>query len=124
MDLKRVHMTEWLMGAAGLVVMIGLSMPWSSGDTGFQSFSLLKLILELTALAALLSPFVVALTAKSDLPIVWQLFTSMAATLGVVVLLARIVFPPEGGLEHGFFVVLGGSVLLVFAGWLSVARES
>ncbi len=120
----RVQVPEWLLGLAGLVVLVGLAMPWSDGSSGFESFSLLKLILELTAVAALLTPLVVASSAKTDLPVVWELFTAMAAVVGVVVLVARLVFPPDAGLDSGFFVVFAGSALLCVAGWLSVARES
>lgn len=115
---------EWLAGAGGLVTLVGLSMPWSGGSSGFESFSLLKLILELTALAGLLTPLVVASNSKTDLPIVWELLTSMAAVVGVVALIVRLVCAPDGGLETGFFVVLGGIVVLCVGGWRSVARES
>lgn len=124
MDLKRVHSMEWLAGVAGLVVLIGLGMPWSGDSSGYESFSLLKLILEVVAVAAVLIPFVVALNSRVELPIIWELFTSMAAVIGIVVLIARLVLPPDGGLGSGFFVVLAGMVLLCVGGWRSVARES
>jgi hypothetical protein len=124
MELKRVHLMEWLAGFAGLIILIGLGLPWSGDNSGFESFSLLKLILELLAVAAVLIPVVVALSSKTDLPMVWELFTSIAAVIAVLILIARLIFPPDAGLGSGFFVVLGGAVLLCAGGWRSVARES
>jgi hypothetical protein len=124
MELKRVHLMEWLAGFAGLIILIGLGLPWSGDNSGFESFSLLKLILELIAVAAVLIPVVVALSSKTDLPMVWELFTSIAAVIAVLILIARLIFPPDAGLGSGFFVVLGGAILLCAGGWRSVARES
>jgi hypothetical protein len=124
MELKRVHLMEWLAGFAGLIILIGLGLPWSGDNSGFESFSLLKLILELLAVAAVLTPVVVALCSKTDLPMVWELFTSIAAVIAVLILIARLIFPPDAGLGSGFFVVLGGAILLCAGGWRSVARES
>jgi hypothetical protein len=124
MELKRVHLMEWLAGFAGLIILIGLGLPWSGDNSGFESFSLLKLILELLAVAAVLIPVVVALSSKTDLPMVWELFTSIAAVIAVLILIARLIFPPDAGLGSGFFVVLGGAILLCAGGWRSVARES
>jgi hypothetical protein len=121
--LSRVHAMEWLVGFSGLAVLIGLAMPWSEGVSGYQSFSALKLVLELVAVAALLVPLVVALSAKTDVPITWELFTSIFATVLLVWLLVRLVFAPDAGLDAGFFVVLASVVLMNVAGWRSVACE-
>jgi hypothetical protein len=115
---------EWLTGLAGLGVLVGLALPWAGGVSGYQSFSLLKLVLELVAVFALLVPLVVARSSKTDVPIIWELFTSIAATVLLVWLLIRLIFAPDGGLETGFFVVFGAIVLMNFAGWKSVARET
>jgi hypothetical protein len=121
--LSRVHAMEWLTGLSGLAVLVGLALPWSDGVSGYESFSALKLVLELVALAALLIPLVVALSAKTDVPIVWELFTSIFATVLLVWLLVRLVFAPDAGLDTGFFIVLASVVLMNVAGWRSVARE-
>jgi hypothetical protein len=115
---------EWLVGLSGLAVLVGLALPWSGGVSGYESFSALKLVLELVAVAALLVPLVVALSAKTDLPIIWELFTSIFATVLLVWLLVRLAFAPDAGLDTGFFVVLASVVLMNVAGWKSVARET
>jgi hypothetical protein len=122
-SLGRIHANEWLFGLSGVAVLVGLALPWSDGVSGYQSFSLLKLVLELVAVAALLVPLVVARSAKTDVPIIWELFTSIAATVLLVWLLVRLVFPPDAGLDSGFYVVLAAVVLMNVGGWRSVARE-
>lgn len=123
MKLSRVHAMEWLTGLSGLAVLAGLALPWSDAVSGYESFSALKLVLELVALAALLVPLVVALSIKTDVPIVWELFTSIFATVLLVWLVVRLLFAPDAGLDTGFFVVFASVLLMNVAGWRSVARE-
>ena len=124
MILARVRFWEWASGAAGLLTLAGLGLEWSDGSSGFESFSLLKLLVLAVAIGALLIPVVVAANAKADLPIVWELFTSMAAVLALAALLLRLLFSPDEGLAVGYYVVLAGTVVVCVAGWRSVARES
>ncbi len=124
MKLGRIHLWEWLTGGAGLLILVGLGFEWSGGDSGYESFSLLKLLLILVGVGALLIPVVVASSAKDELPIVWELFASMAASVVLLILLIRLLFSPDDGLETGYWVVLAGTVAACVAGWRSVARES
>lgn len=120
----RVHAGEWLVGAGGLAVLAGLFMAWSGGETSFETFSLLKLLVLAMAVAALALPPVVASSSRTNLPISWETFLSTGALLVLVLLLLRLLWPPADGLDTGFFVVLAGTVLITAAGWRSVARES
>jgi hypothetical protein len=119
----RVHLSEWLVGIGGMAMLAGLLMPWSGGVSGVGSFSLLTLLVVLVGVAAAAVPVVVSLSSKTDLPIAWETLLADAATLLMFPLLVRLVFPPEDGLEQGFFMVLATSAVMMLACWRSVARE-
>ena len=119
----RVHLPEWLVGLGGLAVLGGLFLPWAGDQSAVESLSVLKLLVLLGGLAAVAVPIVVASSAKTDLPVVWETFLSTFMILILLLLTIRLVWPPAAGLESGFFTVAAGSLLLTVAGWFSVARE-
>lgn len=121
--LRRVHLSEWLVGIGGVAVFAGMSMSWSAGSSGFESLSLLKLLALIVGAAAIPLPVVVSLSSKTDLPIAWETLLAVAVTLLLLPLLVRWSLPPEAGLEQGFFTVFAASVLMMLACWRSVARE-
>ena len=106
-----------------MVVLVGLFLPWAGGENAFESFSLLKLLVLAAALAAAAVPVVVASSAKTDLPMVWQTFLSTFMLLIVVLLAIRLIWPPSGGLEEGFVIAAAGCLLITVAGWSAVSRE-
>ncbi len=77
----------------------------------------------MAGLAALAVPVVVAWSPRTDLPIVWETFLSTFMLLLVALLAVRLICPPDGGLDQGFFVVAAGCLLITVAGWASTARE-
>jgi hypothetical protein len=119
----RVHASEWLTGLGGLVMLAGLFLPWSGGESAFEAISLLKLLVLPAGLAALAVPALVASSSRTDLPVVWETFLSTFMVLLVALLAIRLVFSPEGGLETGFFLVSAGSLVVTCAGWVAVSRE-
>jgi hypothetical protein len=122
-SLGRIHLSEALVGIGGAAMLAGLFMPWSDGTPAIEAFSLLKLLVVLVSAAAAVVPAVVAFSSKTNLPIAWETLLSVAVTLLALVLLVRLLLSPDGGMDDGFFVVLGGTFLTVLAGWRSVARE-
>ena len=122
-NLRRVHLSEWLVGIGGVATLAGMLMCWSGDSSGVESLSLLKLLVLVVGLAAVPVPVVVALNSKTNLPIAWETLLAVAVTLLLLPLLVRWSLPPEGGLEKGFFTVLAASVLTMLACWRSVARE-
>ncbi|MGK2931627.1 MAG: hypothetical protein ACSLFD_02425 [Solirubrobacterales bacterium] len=124
MRFGRVHPLEWLSAACGVLILAGLVMPWYGDQTGIESVSLLDVILVLAAVSAVLLPVVLAVTTKTDIPIVFETFLSTLALLAAVVLAVKLVFRPEGGVERGFLLGLIGAILLSWAGWRSTSREN
>jgi hypothetical protein len=121
--LGRVHLSEWLVGFGGIALVVALFLPWSGETSGLASPSVLKLLVLAAGLGAAALPLVVAFSVQTNVPIVWEVMLANGVSLVTLLLLVRLVFPPEGGLASGFFTVLAGSVLTLLAGWRSVARE-
>jgi hypothetical protein len=122
-SLRRIHLSEWLVGIGGAAMVIGLLLPWADSVIGFESLSVLKIVVLLTGLAALFLPVAVAFSSRTNLPMAWETLLAVVLTLLVLPLLVRLLLPPDGGLDAGYFTVLGGSLLSLTAGWRSVARE-
>jgi hypothetical protein len=97
-DLRRVRTWEWLTGIGGFVLLVSLFLPWYSAAgvdaTGWESFSVVDLIVALAALSAMALPLVAAFQRTAAVPqafastIVWVL--GLAAVLAVI----RLINPP------------------------------
>ncbi len=124
MNFRRVHPSEWFVSICGLLILIGLTLPWYGEQTGLDTVSLLDVILGLAAISGLLLPVILAVTRTTNVPIVFETFLSTLAMLTAVVLLLKLVWSPDGGLKSGFFLSLAGAILLSWAGWRSTAREN
>src|SRR5689334_8585576 len=63
MDLRRLRVGEWIVGACGVVLLISLFLDWygDPSETAWEAFSILDVILALVALAAISVPVVTAI---------------------------------------------------------------
>ncbi len=110
-------------GAGGALILIGLGIEWSGGESGYGSFSVLKGILVLVGVAALLEPAALFLTRKTDVPVVWQALLLLVVSPLALVMVGKAVLPPEGGFGIGFFLALAGVLLTAIGVWVTVSRE-
>ena len=125
MKRSRVHFTERLTGLFGILVLIALLLPpWSDGSSALESPGSLDLLLLLIALAAILLPITVTLSARTDVPIVYETMLWTITLLFAVFLAVKLLFPPDAGFQSGYWLVLAGTVLMSFALWRSVGRGS
>src|SRR4051812_4316198 len=99
MDLRRVRVWEWLTGVAGLVLLVSLFLPWygveGSSATGWESLSVIDVVLAAVALAGMSVP-VVAGTQRT--PAVPQALTQLIvpiALVGAVLALIRLLDVPS-----------------------------
>lgn len=104
-------------------MLAALLMPWRGGESALASPGLLDVILLLVALAGTLLPLVVASSPRTNVPIVFETVLWTFSLLVGVVLLVKVAFPPEGGLEAGFWLALAGMLAMGLVLWRSVARE-
>jgi hypothetical protein len=122
-DLRRIHLSEWLVCFGGAGMVFGLLLPWAGSTAGIESLSVLRVLVLLVGAAGLALPVVVASSIRNDLPMATETLFAVTMTLLMVPLVIRLILPPDGGFDTGFFIVLGGSVICLLAAWRSVARE-
>lgn len=124
MSFGKVRAGEWLVSLAGVLVLASLFMPWHGENTALSSPGVLDIVLLLVGVVAFALPVVLAVTRTTNIPIVTETLISTMAVITTVWLLIKLVWPPAGGFESGFYLGLAGSVLMMIAGWKSTARES
>jgi hypothetical protein len=115
MDLRRLRVGEWIVGASAVLLLVALFLPWY-GDpsrTGWESFTVLDVILALLALAAISVPIVTSGHRVPALPLALESLTALFGLLGLVLVLVRVLNLPgeadgrEIGLWLGLVATLG-----------------
>jgi hypothetical protein len=127
MDLRRLRVGEWIVGACGLLLLIALFLPWY-GDpsrTGWESFSVLDLILALLALAAISVPVVTATHRVPALPLAVESLTALFGLLGVLLVLIRVLNLPgdADGREIGLWLGLVATLGITAGGLIGMRDE-
>jgi hypothetical protein len=115
MDLRRLRVGEWIVGACGVLLLVALFLPWygDPSSSAWESFSALDVILTLLALAAISVPIVTATHRVPALPLALESLTALFALLGLVLVLFRVLNLPgeadgrEVGLWLGLLATLG-----------------
>jgi peptidoglycan/LPS O-acetylase OafA/YrhL len=126
MDLRRLRVGEWIVGACGLLLLIALFLPWygNPSSTAWESFTVLDVILALLALAALSVPVVTAMQRVPAVPLALESLTALFALVAVIFVLIRVLNLPgdahgrEVGLWLGLLATLG-----IIAGGLIAMRD-
>jgi hypothetical protein len=126
MDLRRLRVGEWIVGAAGVLLLVALFLPWygEPSASAWESFSILDLILALVALAAIAVPVLTATHRVPALPLAYESLIALLGLICVVLVLIRVLNLPgeadsrEWGLWVGLVATLG-----VFAGGLVGLRD-
>src|SRR5690349_12995851 len=95
MDVRRVRSWDWLTGLAGVALLVSLFLPWYSvagvDATGWESFTVIDVILAVAALAGIALVIVTAAQRTAAVPqalassMIW--LTLLAAVLAVIRLL-------------------------------------
>jgi hypothetical protein len=151
MDLRRLRVGEWIVGACGLLLLVSLFLPWygqgpvgayfdkgpaaevgwtayaplpAVSASGWEAFTVLDVILALLALAALSVPLVTAAQRVPAVPLALQSLTALFGIGVLVLLLFRVLNLPDDlhGREWGLWVALA-SVLGIVAGALLAMRD-
>jgi hypothetical protein len=126
MDLRRLRVGEWIVGACGVLLLVALFLPWYGGPsaTGWEAFTVLDVILLLLALAAISVPIVTATHGVPALPLAVESLTALFGLLALLLVLIRVLnLPGEAdsrdiGLWLGFLATIG-----VFAGGVVGMRD-
>jgi hypothetical protein len=98
-DLQRVGKWQWLTGAAGLVLLIALWLPWFGAlgltATAWESLSFIDLIAALTGLGAIALVVVTATQSAAALPKRFAAILMWLAIVAALLILFRLLKPPE-----------------------------
>lgn len=118
MDLRRLRAGEWIVGAAGLALLLSLFLPWyGPGDaTAWQAFDVVDVLLFLLALASVALPAVVAYQRSPSMGIAYEGLLGLAAIIGLLIVLFRALDLPDGADSRELGLWLGlaaGAVLTV-----------
>jgi hypothetical protein len=124
MDVRRLRAGEWITGLGGALLLVALFLPWydegAVNPTGWQSFTVIDIVLAIVGLAALLVPVVTAQQRVPAVPLAMEALVCLAGLVALVLVLIRIVNLPgdaggrSGGLWLGLAaaaIVAGGSAL-------------
>jgi protein-S-isoprenylcysteine O-methyltransferase Ste14 len=139
MDLRRLRPAEWLLGAAAIVLLVALFLPWfavrpsagASSYSGWQALSLVDILLFLCAAVALLAVLLQATQRSPALPVISSVCSTWAGLLAVGLVVAKLIDHPElGGLPDAIVATRGGiwlallaAVGMVAGGWWAVADD-
>ena len=146
MDLRRVHAGEWIVGAAGVALLVSLFLPWygteaSSAARGWtayapldaslasfsawESFAVLDLILALIALAAISVPVVTAVHRVTAVPLAVESLTTLLGIFGLVLVVIRVLNLPDDlhGREWGLWVGLAATLGVAGGGLVAMRDE-
>jgi hypothetical protein len=110
MDFRRLRAGEWVMGAAGLVLLIALFLPWYELGEGivfgppdvldahasaWDAFTALDVLLALGALAAIAVVAVTATQATPALPLALESLVALFALILLLLVVFRLADPPD-----------------------------
>ena len=112
MDLTRTRGADWLAAAGGLVLLLSLFLPWYDvqdfGISGWESLSVIDVVLALLALLAMAVPLVTAAREAPAVPIVVTVVTCMLALVAIVLVLIRVIWTPSLIPDGFVFAIPGG----------------
>jgi hypothetical protein len=125
-DLRRVRTWEWCAGLAGVVLLVALFLPWYGVDgagtaTGWQSLSVIDVVLALTALLAIAHPVVAAMQRTAAVPQSMAAFVVWMSLPALILVLIRLLDPPgSAGREVGVWLATGAVLAIFASGWRSM----
>jgi hypothetical protein len=127
MDLRRLRAGEWITAAAGLLLLVSLVLPWygTPDASGWESLAAIDLVLAAIGVSAIAVLFVTAVQRTPALPIALEALVTLAGMVGVVLVLVRIAFLPEGAdsREWGLWLGLAGALGIEAGGWIAMRDQ-
>lgn len=110
MDFRRLRIGEWIMGGAGLLLLVALFLPWYELGQGivvgppdvldahasaWDAFTVLDVLLAIGALAAVAVVFVTAAYATPAVPLALEALVTLLALILLVLVVFRLADPPD-----------------------------
>ena len=127
MDLRRLRVGEWIVGACGVLMLVALFAPWygNPSSSAWEAFTILDVILALVALAALSVPLVTATHRVPAVPLAIESLTVLFGLLGLVLVVIRALNLPDDlhGREWGLWLGLVAALGIVAGGLVAMRDE-
>jgi hypothetical protein len=126
MDLRRLRVGEWVVGACGVLLLVALFLDWYGDppENAWEALTVLDVILAVVALSAISVPIVTAAHRVPAVPLALESLVALIALVGVILVLIRVLNLPgdahsrEIGLWLGLVATLG-----IFAGGMIGMRD-
>lgn len=132
MDLRRLRAGEWILGVAGIALLVSLFLPWyattgpgASDMTAWESLAVIDLVLALIAALAVLVPIVTATQRIPAVPLALEGLVFSAGAVAIVLVLIRVLALPDGAdaREWALWLGLAGSVLIPVGALIGMRDE-
>jgi len=136
MDVNRLNMGEKIAGISGIVLLILMTfIDWFEGLNAWQAFGLIDFVLLLAVAAAVALAVLAATQSNVDLPIALSTVVTGLGALSVILIIFRIISPPDFGLDEffgqdaeigrsiGVFLGLIAAAGIAAGGWLAMQDE-
>jgi len=145
--MSRLRAADIVAGVGGLALLVTLFLPWYgfeapaartegaltvlnlvSGDptpSAWQAFSVVDILLALTALLAIALPVVTAVTSGPAKPVAFAVLSSVGSILALLLVLWRLIDAPGDGLElrYGAWLGLAAAVVMLGGCWGAMRDE-
>ena len=129
MALRRLRLGELLAAPSGLLLGVALFLPWYRFPSGnldaWSAFTVLGFLIAPAVLVAVGLTWAALTRASPAVPVALGVWTLVLGGLATACVGLRLLLPPAGAIDHcaGVWVGLAASVLVTFAGWLSINDE-
>ena len=140
MDLNRLRTGEKIAGASGVALLLIMFIfdwftvdagPVSVGGNAWDTMELIRFVILLAALAGIALAVISATQTQVNLPVAMSAITAGLAGLATILILFRIISPPDGGagdlidIGRGIGVFLGliAAAALTYGGWTAMQEE-
>jgi carbon starvation protein CstA len=129
-------------GAAGVALLVTLFLPWYGGAvgtgvvaygpgatqryaTGWEAFGVVDILLAIAALVAIALVVVTATARGPAKPVAFSVISTLTSALAVVLVLWRVLDPPEPGLtrHYGAWLALVVALLMFVASFAAMRDE-
>jgi hypothetical protein len=125
MDPRRLRIGELALGLAGAALLVSLFLPWYGDRSGWESLSVVDLLLALIAVSVLAVPFVTAAQPVAAVPVALQAISTLLGMVALLLVLLRVLDLPgdAGGRAEGLWLALAAAAGVMAAGALAMRDE-